>query len=173
MVPRDLKRKVLAECHEEQGRHLGQKKTLYRAYALYFWQNMHNDIVIYVICCYTCQQCKPTNKKPAGFMEKRTILTPWQKVASDCMRPFPRSKDGLIHILVFEDLFTKYIEVIPIKTKNAKAILKNFKNQVTYRHGFPEQLITDNGTEYINSSMQEFTENTGIIYKSSTRTSVS
>ena len=96
---------------------------------------MHKDIVKYVRCCYTCQQCKPRNKKPAGFMEKRTILLPWKKVASDCMGPFPWPKDGFTHILVFEDLFTKYIEVIPIRTKNA-IILKFFKNQVTYRHGF-------------------------------------
>ena len=107
-------------------------------------------------------------------MEKRTILSPWQKVASDCMEPFPPSKDGFTHILVFEDLFTKYIEVIPIRTKNAKTILKNFKNQVTYRHGFPEQLITDNRTEYINNMMQEFTEKYRYYtHQSSTRTSAS
>ena len=78
------------------------------------------------------------------------------------MEPFPRSKDGLTHILVFEDLFKKFIEVIQIKSKNAKTVLSNFRKHVTYRHGFPDQLITDNGTAYINSTMQEITESKGI-----------
>ena len=41
-------------------------------------------------------------------------------------------------------------------------ILSKFKRHVTYRHGFPDQLIKDNGTKYTNCTIQEFTESKGI-----------
>ena len=61
-------------------------------------------------------------------------------------------------------VFTKYKELIAIRINNSKTIATNFKKQVTFSHGFPKQLIADNGTEYLNDSIQEFTENTDIAH---------
>ena len=36
--------------------HLGQKKSYWRASALYFWPGLHKDVVKYIKACYTCQQ---------------------------------------------------------------------------------------------------------------------
>ena len=49
-------------------------------------------------------------------MGKRLIEEPWTMVAADIMGPFPLSKkEKNQYILVFVDLFTKWVEIIPIK----------------------------------------------------------
>ena len=54
-------------------------------------------------------------KAPAGMMGRRTIRGPWKVVAGDITGPFTRSKSGYKYILVFQDLFTHWIEYISIR----------------------------------------------------------
>ena len=103
---------------------------------------MHKDVVRYVQSCYICQHCKPLQTKPAGTMEKRQISKPWQIVGSDCIGPYPRSKLGYTHVVIFDvvifDLFTKWIEAVPLRKKNALSIA-----------------ISDEGTEFCNKIMTD------------------
>ena len=103
---------------------------------------MHKDVVKYVQSCYICQQCKPLQTHSAGYMEKREVYSPWQVVACDCIGPFPRSKQGYTHVVIFEDLFTKWIEAVLLHKKNAKSIVNAFKERILYRHGVPEKFIS-------------------------------
>ena len=89
---------------------------------------MHKDIVKYVQSCYICQQVKPLQTRPAGFMEKRQVYRPFQVVAGDCIGPFPRSKMGYTHVVIFEDLFTKWIEPVPLHKNNANSVANAFKD---------------------------------------------
>ena len=54
-------------------------------------------------------------------------------VAGDVMGPFPRSKSGYKYVLVFLDLFTKWVEVVPIRTANGPTIKRQFEDLVVSR----------------------------------------
>ena len=105
VVPKDARKRILAECHDEiQASHLDQKKTYHRAYQSYFWVNMYKDVVKYVQSCYIYQQVKPLQTRLARFMEKCQVYHPFQGVAEDCTGPFSGSKIEYNHANVFEDM---------------------------------------------------------------------
>ena len=60
-------------------------------------------------------------------MGQRVIDGPWQVVAGDITGPFVKSKLGHEYILIFQELFTRWVECIPIRKANSKTVLKEFK----------------------------------------------
>ena len=79
---------------------------------------------------------------------------PWQVVAGDITDPFVKSKFGYEYILVFQDLFTRCVEYIPILKVNA-TVLNEFKDRVVLRFGTPEVFLSDNDTEFKNKAIDE------------------
>ena len=95
-------------------------------------------------------------------MIQSIVQEPWSVVATDIMGPFPRRKRGFEYIVLFQDLFTKWIEVEPLRAANAKRIMDSFLDVVITRWGTPEVLHSDNGTEYNNNLVKELVTTFGI-----------
>ena len=112
--------------------------------------------------CQICQQTKAEQRPPAGLMGQRVIDGPWQVVAGDITGPFVKSKLGYEYILVFQDLFTRWVECVPIRRANAKTVLKEFKDRVVLRFGTPEVFLSDNGTEFKNKVVDEYLAGLGV-----------
>ncbi|KAL7292653.1 hypothetical protein TKK_0013779 [Trichogramma kaykai] len=79
------------------------------------------------------------------------------------MGPFPRSKNGYSYIVVFGDLFTRYIEVKGLRKANAASILKSFEELIVFKWGCPKYFLTDNGTEYSNRATTSRMQELGIV----------
>ena len=88
-----------------------------------------------------------------GLMSQRNVEGPWSIVAADIMGPFPPSKSQFRYILVFQDLFTKYVEIKPLRKATAKNIVNSLDDLIVFRWGCPKYLVTDNGTEFSNNLM--------------------
>ena len=97
-------------------------------------------------------------------MGQRVMERPWQVVAGDITGPFVRSMSGFEYILVFQDLFSRWVEAIPIKKANAKTILRELKNRVILRFGTPEVFLSDNGTEFKNKADDEYLASIGVLH---------
>ena len=116
-IPKELKEQVLRENHDnKQTGHLGMKKTYAKIAEKYFLPGMYSEKLIYVKKCDTCQRIKPKIHKQVGLLGKRIIEEPWTVVAADIVGPLPRSKSRNQYMLVFVDMFTKWMEIIPVKT---------------------------------------------------------
>ena len=131
--------------------HLGIEKTQARLSLLYYWPGMFRDVATYVRACQVCQQMKVEQAGSAGLMGKRVIEQPWTIVATDIMGPFTLSRAGFSYVLVFQDMFTKWIEIVPLRKANGRFVPKAFEDAVVFRWGNPEILFTDNGTEFVNN----------------------
>ena len=142
--------------------HLGTDKTFQRLSLLYYWPGMFKDVANYVRSCKTCQKMKVEQAGPVGLMGKRVIEQPWSVVAADIMGPFPPSRSGYHYILVFRDMFTKWIEVLPLRKANAVSVQKAFEDTIIFRWGTPEVLFTDNGTEFVNKLISKAASELGI-----------
>ena len=144
VVPEDQRIVVLKEAHSRpQAGHLGVEKTYHRLSLRYYWPGIYADVAKFVRRCDPCQRSKVEQDRPAGFMGQRIVEQPWTVVASDVMGPFPRSKSGHKYVLVFQDLFTKWVEVVPIRTANGPTIKRQFEDLVVSRWGAPEVVHTD------------------------------
>ena len=76
-------------------------------------------------------------------------------MASDIMGPKPPSCTGNRYIIVFEDLFTRCVELKALRKADAKSVLKAFEELIVNRWGCPRILLTDNGTEFSNRLVTE------------------
>jgi hypothetical protein len=68
----------------------------------------------------------------------------------DVMGPLPITKSGKRYIVIAVDHFTKWVELRAIESNDAQSIASFFYKDVICRHGVPEILTTDQGTEFIN-----------------------
>ena len=167
LVPKDEERQlVLQEAHDDpQSGHLGTQKTYMRVSIKYYWPGYYRDVNKYVRSCLTCQTCKVEQLGPAGLMGHRVVEEPWLVIAADIMGPLPRSKSGFQYILVVQDLFTKWMEVIPLRAATGKKIGSALRECVLNRWGAPKLLLlTDNGTEFVNAILRQFAEEFNIAH---------
>lgn len=66
---------------------------------------------LHQLLCYTvCLAHKPDNKNPAGLLQS-TSREPWEKLETDFMGTFPKSKKGKMFLLVVIDFFSFWVEL--------------------------------------------------------------
>jgi hypothetical protein len=75
--------------------------------------------------------------------------------------PFKKSQGGYTHVLVAIDKFTKWIEFKPIASlTSAKAV--GFIQDIIFRFGIPNSIITDLGSNFTSSEFFDFCEQKSI-----------
>lgn len=151
VVPKDLRKKVLGECHDEPtSGHQGVLKTYKRLQQLYYWPKMRKDVASYVAKCNVCQRTKYDQRLPAGVMGcRRGVNAPWQMIAADLIGPLPRSLKGHKYLLVVTDTFTKYPILKPLRAATAKLVAQHLEEDIFMVYGVPSYIICDNGSEFI------------------------
>uniref|UniRef100_A0ABD2WZX6 RNA-directed DNA polymerase n=1 Tax=Trichogramma kaykai TaxID=54128 RepID=A0ABD2WZX6_9HYME len=95
-------------------------------------------------------------------MGQHHLEGPWSVVATDIIGPKPASKGGVRYVLVFVDLFTKYVELIGLRKANSKAVVKAMDELIINRWGCPRYLVTDNGTKFANKDVGRYLESLGV-----------
>ena len=75
----------------------------------------------------------------------------------DMIGPFKKAQGGYTHILVAIDKFTKWIEYKPVASlTSAKA--EEFIQDIIFRFGIPNSIITDRGSNFTSSEFFDFYE---------------
>lgn len=126
---------------------------------------MFKDVVSYVSGCQECQRCKVEQRAPAGLMGRRVIEQPWTVVCADIMGPVVSSKRRFSYILVVQDVYTKWIEICPLRRATGSTIKEAIEEFVINRWGTPKVIITDNGKEFNNKDVKSLLELTGMRQK--------
>ncbi|GLV33171.1 hypothetical protein CBL_10518 [Carabus blaptoides fortunei] len=145
---------ILYEHHNApHAGHMGIAKTITRIALRYYWPGMYRDITKYVRGCIACQRYKPSQTASAGQMHAPRIGGPWDVVT--IMGPLPRSTSGNTYLVAFQDRMTKWVECRALRKATATTITKALRELVITRHGCPQTLITDNGTEFNNRSFKK------------------
>lgn len=156
----------MEETHSDvHAGHLGVTKTIARVATLYYWPGMFRDVGKFVRSCDTCLRFKSSSQLIAGKMYGTPTEHPWEVVSSDFMGPFPRSTQCNTMVLVFHDKFTKWTEIIPIRTATAEAVLKHFRERIIALVGPPRMFHSDNGPQYDSRVDKAFMKERGIIHR--------
>ena len=92
-------------------------------------------------------------KAPLGSMP--WIVTPFKRVAVDIVGPIaPPSEAGHRYILTLVDYPTRYPEAVPLKKITTEAVAEALLD-IYCRVGIPEEVLTDQGTQFMSECMQE------------------
>ena len=152
IVPPDLQQTMVKLLHET---HSGviKMKALARSYV--WWPEIDKTLEQVTKNCVQCQQHhKEEPNTPLHPLEFTT--KPWQRIHLDFAGPF---MDKMWLIIV--DSYSKWPEVVPMKSTTASRTIEELR-LVFARFGLPEQIITDNGPQFVAEEFQHFAKANGI-----------
>nr|XP_027209716.1 uncharacterized protein K02A2.6-like [Penaeus vannamei] len=152
IIPDRLKGRVLAELHAE---HQGIVLTKAIARTFVWWPGIDNDITTHVRNCEGCA-FQQNNPAPCKTHPWETPSTSWQRVHIDFAGPF-RGHTFLIVV----DSFSKWPEVIPMISTTAYSTVRVLMSLFA-THGIPEQIVLDNGPQFVSSEFDSFCKGNNI-----------
>lgn len=145
LIPPLCRKDVLSHLHVT---HLGRDKMLSLTRMLCWWPSFNADIKSFV------KECRKCSRKP----QSHTKWSPWpvpylplQRLHADYCGPFL----GTHWALIVEDGFSKFPEVF-LTTSPTAEFTKAALQKLFAREGIPMALVTDNGTHFSVSHLQEW-----------------
>ena len=152
VIPTKLQEIMLKLLHDT---HPGmvRMKTLARSYV--WWPRIDKALENVVHTCQTCQQTRNEPRKALLHLLEFPAR-PWQRVHVDFAGPC----QGRMWLIVV-DAHSKWPEVIPMTSTTATKTIQELR-LIFARWGLPEQLISDNGPQFVSEEFAEFSRTNGI-----------
>jgi hypothetical protein len=123
----------------------------------YFLPTILKDCFEYYKGCQDCQCSGNIQKSPASVMNLIIKPSPFRGWGIDLIgQNFPPSSKGHKFILVATDYFTKWVEVIPLKTVTSKNMVDFIKEHTVYHFGIPQTITTGQGTMFTSEEFRDF-----------------
>ena len=158
-VPNHLTERVIRQFHEII--HLGVDKTFDAIRDKYYWPNLYKQVYDHVSKCVPCQT-RNLKKVKAPLTEVDTPPYPFAKIALDLVGPLPKTLSNNVYILTAIDWFSGFVEAWPLPDKKADGIAHLLLDEIFPRYGCPLQVVTDNGSEFVNGTLRKVFEGLNI-----------
>jgi transposase InsO family protein len=150
VVPAHLQTQLILLAHKgHPSSHFGVHATYSSLRKRFYWDGMFKDTVVALRAC-PCDLAKAWKIKPGLMMPVRTQATrPFQFVAMDLAGPLPTTQKGFRYFLLIVDLFSGWVELVPLQAITAEVVQAAFVENWINRYGVPEIVITDNGGQFV------------------------
>ena len=109
--------------------------------------------------CTLCQELANCNRKEP-LIPHDTTTAPWKKLGTDLFEV-----DGE-HFVLICDYFSKYPIVTPLYTTTSENVTEEIRKAVSL-FGRPDEIVSDNGPQYIGKPLQDFVHKWGIQHTTS------
>ena len=152
VVPQSLRKQILSLAHEM---HQGIVKTKQFLRTRFFWPGMDDATEKMIKNCQACVVNQPLNKY-TPLQPTPLPRGPWVKGAVDLVGPV----DGKF-ILIYIDYYSSYPEAYILKEITSREVIKALTD-IFARFGFPEELVSDNGKQFISEEFEAFLKSCGI-----------
>jgi len=155
VIPEVLVPTVLKLLHDSHtSGHQGIFKTLQLARSRYYFPRLGPRVIGHIKSCQICPLYKGHTAAPAPALTYDIPERPFVRVSMDILSGFTPTANRNRYLLVMIDSFSRYTELAPIPDKSAETVARAFLSHVICRHGAPEQLMCDNGTEFTNQVLR-------------------
>ena len=153
VVPPSLKNFIVSEVH--CAAHFGTEKTYLLLKDRFFWPNMYGYVKNFVSQCLICQQTKSDPSPPkAPLTPMATPEAPMEFLSID-IAYMPPDQRGFKYFLLIGDIFSKYIQAVPLKDQTATDIADALLSHWIYIHGAPYFLLSDQGSNVDGTVIKE------------------
>jgi hypothetical protein len=144
------------------GSHMGARSLMGKAYRQgFFWPSVVFDADSLVRQCEGCQFFAHQKHVSSQKLQTISITCPFSAWGLDLVGPFKKAKSGFTHIFFAVDKFTKWINVEPVASIiTAKAV--EFIKEIIYKFAIPNNIITDNRTQFTVREFKDFCVASGI-----------
>lgn len=151
LVPSAYHQAMLDELHSE---HSGVSQTKAFARSYIWWPGMDNDIETMVQACAVCQSVK--NQPAVAPLHPWPWPTRiWQRIHIDFAE-----KDGVNYLIVV-DSHSKWLEAVAMRSTTSAKTIEVLRGMFA-SHGLPEEVVSDNGPQFIAHEFKTFMDKNGI-----------
>ena len=161
VLPQQYRKQIIRLAHDLPfSGHLGTEKTTQRVLRRFYWPSLFRDVKDY---CQSCPDCQlhSSYKTRAPMIPLPVIGEPFRRIAMDVVGPLPRTSRGNRFILVINDYATRYPEAIPLRNVTARKVAEVLI-ELFARYGIPEEILTDQGSNFTSSLLGELYKLIGI-----------
>ena len=152
VVPQKLRVKLLEELHRDHSG-MSRMKSVARSYI--WWPGLDEEIERLVRGCQSCQAVK--NAPPAAALHPWSWPTqPWRRVHLDFAGPVEGSM-----LLLAVDAHSKWPEIQLMSSTTAVKTIEVLRTMFA-RYGLPEQIVTDNGPQFVATEFKTFMKENGV-----------
>ena len=116
---------------------------------------MFADVKHWCLSCTHCQMKKSPKQCQTAPILPILVEGPFDRVALDCLGPFPVTTSNNRYIVVFSDYLTCYPEAFAVPTIDAVTIADLLVNHIMPRHGAPRTLLSDRGSNFLSSPVRQ------------------
>ena len=120
--------------------------------------------------CKQCDKCKRLGKISCRHMMPLNpimVVELFDVWGIDFMGPFPTSF-RYTYILVGVDYVSKWVEAMPCRAVDHKAVLKFLKENIFSKFGVPKSIISDGGSHFYNKPFENLLSKYGVNHKVAT-----
>ena len=157
VVPQILRSHLLHIAHDiPAAGHMGISKTKSRLLSHFWWPRCNKEITDYVRSCDLCQRVgKGLHPQKAPLKSLPVISKPYDLIAMDIVGPLPKTQSGNRFILTVIDMATHFPEAIALPSHTAADVASALAD-IFSRFGFPDRILSDQGTDFMSELMQIF-----------------
>ena len=152
VVPQSLRKQILSLAHET---HQGIVKTKQFPRTRFFWPGMDDATEKMIKHCQSCVVNQPLNKY-TPLQPTPLPRGPWVKGVVDLVGPV----DGKF-MLTYMDYYSSHPEAYILKEITSREVIKALTD-IFARFRFPEELVSDNGKQFISEEFKAFLKSCGI-----------
>jgi transposase InsO family protein len=148
-------REMIQKCHNCVIGHMGVEKTMTQLHRLgKSWSYMREHVKKYIRECPFCQKMSLLKTPIHTHPFTTAAYGPFQRINIDSIGPISESYEGYCHILVIICCFSRWVELIALKSTEMKPTKKELLKYFG-RYGEPGQVLTDGGSQFSNEQIKE------------------
>ena len=155
VVPTQLKKRIMEETHRgPMSAHFSGQRLFNTLRRQWWWEGMFLDTQKFVRGCPECAIVSGGGKVVRPPLHPIPVSRPFQILGVDVM-DLPLTTSGNKHVLVFQDLFTKWPMVYPIPDQKSDRIVKLLVEEIVPFFGVPEALLSDRGKNLLSNLVHD------------------
>ncbi|XP_057730164.1 uncharacterized protein LOC130945468 [Arachis stenosperma] len=166
-VPTSRTIEVLEEVHNGIcGNYLGARSLARKVIrAGFYWPTLQKDATEFVKKCQPCQMHANFHVAPPEELISITSPLPFTKWGLYLLGPFSQAPGQVKYLIMGVDYFTKWIKAEPLAIITAQRSQRFLYKNIITRYGVPHSIITDNGTQFTNSTFRNLVASMKIKYQ--------
>ena len=156
------RKRILEEAHAGViGGHYAGKLTMHKVLITsLWWPIVHKNAKEFCRSYDICQRTGKPSRRDEMPLKPQITLQAFDKWAIDFVGPInpPEKRIGTRYIVTTIDYLTRWAEAAPVKDSSVATTTQFIFENILARFGYPCTLMSDQGTHFLNQSIQLLTK---------------
>ena len=159
-VPKGSRNLIIRMFH--QLHHPGQKSTLEKVAARYYWSTIRSDVSDFVKMCVPCNRARQGKRIRPPLSGRPVFADRFSDLQIDVVGPLPPS-EGFRYLLTIFDRTTRWLNAIPMAKSNARTCRDAFIRGWVKDFGIPATACSDNGNTFVANVWKDLHQKLGTL----------